>query len=441
MTGRMITRMVWKDLRTVRQLWLVFALGTLGIMIAYPWLMRLGNSAVTLNEITGAMCVLAVILPLVYGAACSCVMFANEHEERTYEWLRALPATPRRLLAAKLSVSWVTTIVMALALLAIAVTINRDAFLRRLHGFTEAVGGDEIVRQLASIGGVYLLAVAEVVLVGLLSSMLVRRTVTAAFLMVILLFVVNLVALSVADIAFSIDPFGGSEEDVYAFWRGKVFVLVVLTLLNSLLVGRWFGWRKSQTISFTDRNIARGDRVTSTWKRHLLWHQFRQAKWYLVGLAVTCTVSSIFILQGIIGLDITGFDGRQIAPFIWFFMPPIWGALVFAADNESYRFRYFTQRGVNPKAVWYSRQLFGLLGLLAMYLIYCLLRLAILDRQSAPRFVGTADVGTVTLFAFNTFSWLYPLAAYSFGHVCSMFLRHILVAGFVAVVLNGIFGV
>jgi len=43
-------------------------------------------------------------------------MFANEHEERTYNWLRALPLTPRQLFIAKFTAALLTTIAMALVL-------------------------------------------------------------------------------------------------------------------------------------------------------------------------------------------------------------------------------------------------------------------------------------------------------------------------------------
>ena len=85
-------------------------------MCLLPVYLRWLTESVSQRYIVQSVCYLAAASPLFYAVGCSSAMFANEHEERTYNWLRALPLTPRQLFIAKFTAALLTTIAMALVL-------------------------------------------------------------------------------------------------------------------------------------------------------------------------------------------------------------------------------------------------------------------------------------------------------------------------------------
>jgi hypothetical protein len=136
-----------------------------------------------------------------------------------------------------------------------------------------------------------------------------------------------------------------------------------------------------------------------------------------------------------------------LAAMIWWAIPTIWGSLLFATDKEGNSYRFFAQRGVRPTSVWLSRQVFGIAGLLVIYVFSLVVSIAtglirnwgIVDWAITP--IDFSQAGLIIGFGFTTYSLLCPLAAYTIGQFCSMFFRNAIVAGFVAMLLSFGFGV
>ncbi len=82
-------RLIWKEYRLQRALWLaVAAISSLLMLLVYA----VGAGSLSEAEQWHPLFGIALVFPALYALGCGAVLFAGEHEAGTYEFERALPA-------------------------------------------------------------------------------------------------------------------------------------------------------------------------------------------------------------------------------------------------------------------------------------------------------------------------------------------------------------
>ena len=94
---RPLGRMLWKEYRQQRALWLVILAMGLMIQLAFRVLQsRVASSAssASSNELIGVVWGVSLFMPLFFLVGSSAMLFALEREERTSDWLVGLATPP-----------------------------------------------------------------------------------------------------------------------------------------------------------------------------------------------------------------------------------------------------------------------------------------------------------------------------------------------------------
>ncbi|RLS33616.1 MAG: hypothetical protein DWH78_12495, partial [Planctomycetota bacterium] len=92
-----ITRLIWKEYRVQRTLWLALFIGWLVIFSLIRWYSADAHQGPLGLRFASIFCV-----SICFGAAAICIAFAGEVEERTAGWLRMMPCSTSQLMTGKL---------------------------------------------------------------------------------------------------------------------------------------------------------------------------------------------------------------------------------------------------------------------------------------------------------------------------------------------------
>ena len=82
-------RVVWKEYRVQRPLWIAIAVGTLVIELL---LLATPEKLLTVEKMP-ALFAISLAAAAIYGLGCGATLFATERETETYDFLRALPVS------------------------------------------------------------------------------------------------------------------------------------------------------------------------------------------------------------------------------------------------------------------------------------------------------------------------------------------------------------
>lgn len=92
-------RLMWKEMRVLRQLWLLCGLGVTALMLL---ILAIGESNEHMQGYSSAFWILTIWIPPVYILAAVATMFAGEREEGTLTWLTGLAPRLTTLLATRI---------------------------------------------------------------------------------------------------------------------------------------------------------------------------------------------------------------------------------------------------------------------------------------------------------------------------------------------------
>lgn len=330
MRALLFPRLVWKEYRVLRGYWL--SLLVVGLLIEFFTAEFSRDAQLTLFSLPW---VVAAFFALGAGAT----LFAIEREEQTIEFLRGLPASPSRLFVGKLTLVLGGTLLLGVALSAAALP---------------AVGHDQLRNLVASntgwvIGAPLLL---QVVAWGVFFSLLLARPLVAALLATLATFVSCFV---VAYVATACDTMPGWR----AGWEGLPHALMtaVVFLLDFVLTRRWLRG---------DARRSYGLRIARAIDMRRLWWQEARQSGLVMGALLT------------LGLLLSMSNWASLGPHSPMSVPiaalifALLGSCVFLADQTGGQFRYFTERGINPRRLWLARQLFWAAPLLALMVFFLL---------------------------------------------------------------------
>jgi ABC-type transport system involved in multi-copper enzyme maturation permease subunit len=444
-------RFIWKEFRMLRGLWL--ALLVMGAMM--QWTVQ----ALAPYSLDHALMLFSVALgaTVLYAVGAASTSFSVEHEDETYDFLAGLPATWLPLFTGKLAV------VVASAV-ALAVCLSIAGWM--LSGF-ETPAGNGTALAIGFLG----VAVLEAIAWGTVFSLWVQRPLIAAILTVVVgAVVVNvLVSLSSSYPVASTNPAAYLEAAPL-----RLVVTAVVLLAGGMIARRWLATDKADTagrgatlgpwqrIRFRMAARLRPEaRSTSQASRRMLlarlvWQTWREGRKLLlaplgVALLLLLGMTAVATLATILG-SLPQFVPVGLTCTV-FFVPALYGAMAFSADQRRGRYRFLAEHAARPRYVWLARHIVWLGTLAVVAAAIFLLVLALLSVAwrfnaantlenylrwgvQAPemnyRVIEAIRIGTQG----TTLAAIGMLAAYGIGQLSSMLVRSEILASFLAIVLS-----
>ena len=112
--------LAWKEYRAVRLFWMaIIGLTVVGYFVVT-------SLAIEPPVRTAWIFNLALVAPVLFALGCTAAAFSGEQEEGTFEFLRAAPVSSRQVLASKLCLTAIGTVVMFILLWPVAQWFNRS---------------------------------------------------------------------------------------------------------------------------------------------------------------------------------------------------------------------------------------------------------------------------------------------------------------------------
>lgn len=439
MTGRFFSYQIfWKEYRQMRGFWLgVFGL-TLMLQVILCFTIPASDSSPPLYG-------LAISFPILYALGCGATAFALEHENGTYDFLRALPTRSLQTFVSKIAFT-----VVSAPLLVIALSASAAILALRMDPLASFVPTATVLIQ--AVGSALLLwAVGSTLLFvwAAFFSLLMRHAVKAALLGGCA------AALSMLLAASLLETVAGVRGDTSP-WVAFGIVIAVLSVVDVGLGARWYCEPSTGRI---DRNRkGRRDELAETDARvleatpagisrfgHLVWLQWRQSKGMLFILSMIFAAALLGLIwhggvaepvrrslpRGTLRwfLDLTS-GCSALAIYVGMTIIPLAGANVFAGDQRQQQFRFLADRGTSPRSVWWSRHPVWIAAVLIWTAVACVPLAFVLvpwiargpsDAYYFLRFFGLAAVFSIPI-------------AYCFGQFCSMLIRSGVLCGTVAIV-------
>lgn len=406
-----VYRVMWKEYRAQRTLWCAY----LFIGALFCVFNRTGNYHLPL--IGSWMGLIA----LMHAVGCGVLLFANERETGTSNWLIGISVPPSSHLTGKLLFATLSTVLLQLALVLLSIMVFSDAPLRN-------------IKYVISISA---LTAALTLPWAMLGSLLCERVLLSVAVSFLAWLVVQVIPLSIVS-----------------QWRfiGQELLIVAYTAFSTLAVvgfDIWLGWRWCQG-KFVGRSalqqMTRGasdwgswltfpafwtarprlivdftDPTRRAWHR-LVWYERYRDQHYWALLALGC-------LGGVTAGN-WAFPGSA-APRLFgitfcIVIPALMGTFAFQRDSEVTSTRFFAERGVNPYSLWLAKQFVWLpRALLTTGASLIALQIGQKIRSSGSQF------GSSSLW-FNDIHWFWPVAlilmSFGCGQAWSLIARPLLAA-------------
>ncbi len=344
-------RLVWKEYRLQRALWISMAVLTVLVQLLVLVFVQPGVDRITYIFAIG------LGFPAFYALGCGATLFATEHETGTYGFQRALPVSALRLFGGKVALACISTIALIGLLWLLSAILAGWQFPRE---------GDNLV-----IWGLWGLAAVELLVWGIFFSLLCTRPLLAAIL------AVTAASLSVHVVAGGPGPHLGGQPYLEAV-PFRVGIAGLVALADVWLGCRWFRERivAADRVGKFRRGEPTGNETAAVRPGvlpartailgRLVWQQWRQSASIMASLGALLVP---LILAGV-WVWMTPAHIRQerlsVAMILAAVMACLLGASVFLGDQQRRRFRFFAEQGVRPRYVWLSRQVICIMPVLLL---------------------------------------------------------------------------
>jgi len=428
--SRSFSRIVWKEYRAQRTLWIALYLGAVLLQLLFLIL-----SPETQKSLPQYPYTIAAVLSVCYAVSCGAMLFAGEREEETDRLLQTLAVAPRQLITGKL-----TYAVPSLALFTLLAFVTAAGVMAIHHGTFRIPPIQDSNESLS----VYLFSIPVGLAAALLSSLLTRTVLSALVGGVVFL-------LLISSLVHNLFRSGHEWMDVLS---ATTLLLVSLPMVSPWLRGGP-DWSKMLALlqrasseksgtgflgSLLQRAAVRSS-LESRMFGVLVWRELRAAfPVPLAGLVVNSGLIPALILSEKEWNQST-FLGSWVALSVmtsWFLLCSV-GLLAFTGDQYRGRMKFYTDRGASPWSIWLAKQMVWLgvlatLAILTAFLIYLLNRgsppLQYLNRRGTPLEPTWPD--TIQLYA----SCL--LMTYACVQLFAMWFRRTLLAAAFAFVACGL---
>lgn len=352
MTTKAVKAMFWKEYR--QQILLLAAIFLLGILFQFSACL----SSLFVHN-TPAYWSLGMFVTALYAAGAAGVLFAREHDEKTFGFLRSLPLTADTILVGKLT--WLLSSTLLLGLLMGFESLFWVAF----------AGTGDSGPLIFGVAGV---AVVEALCWGLFWSVRSRSQLNALL--------ATFLSASIGAYAMSLIwnyTFGGGNQLVIDMYAGGAVLRLPLALAVgaiALLNARKWLYRQmgrplptltpTQLTRRSKKLLARPRRGEMRW---LLWLAFRQSRTAFLYLGLTFALmigvlaafyKNVFPTDALFELTLALLLGLAVGLAFC--------SSVFFRDQQNNAAAMLTHRGIAAGKIWWSRMLvFG-----AAYALYCI---------------------------------------------------------------------
>ncbi|HJS07677.1 MAG TPA: hypothetical protein VJ809_08445, partial [Pirellulales bacterium] len=441
-----LRRFVWKEIRMLRGLWL--AVLVLGGLIQWALVALSPPSA----DHAAILFTTALAAATLYAVGAAATIFSVEHEDETYDYLACLPATWGPIFIGKVSVSVASAMALACGLVVVGWLL----------------AGREMPEEskAAVAAGLFGVAILEAVAWGTLFSLLIKRPLPAA----IVTLVVGAAAVNLAVYLFA--PYANANLDAVTYSgaaAARLAIVAFVLALSMIVARRWlvtgaagrslgaraWAWSRRPTLRIAERARRSHDRRQANGRSmlaRLVWQSWRDGGKMLL---LPFGVAAVLLLGVASVVTLTGSRG-EIAAASWLatslFVPALYGALAFSADQRRGSNRFLAEHAARPRLVWLARHVVWLGALLvlstAIWLVVVSLT-ALGARFIAHLFVEEiVESGNIRYFGNDTpivlgyfidgasLTWCGILTAYGLGQLCSMLLRSEILAAFTALLLS-----
>lgn len=407
-------RLVWKEYRTQRALWLTLLIATPMLQVAFlmlSWVLDDFRPITFTHDTANSMMAIAFIASAVYLLGCCGTMFSVEHEMGTFDFQRLLPANQPQILWSKIGFAFGSTVLLSAALW--IVTPGVLLF---------------IAPRSSSWFGTYgLLYMAELFGWSILASLLIRQPLAA---------VIVAIAAQTVAMQYVLPYLTKGHFDFNLSNSDRLFLLLRLSVLLALVIGdivlgklwiedrlRLPRWRFRGKPDIAPSYLA-GAELSSYfgqrrigWSR-LLWLGWRDSRWMIAGLLMWFGYCWKATPKN------SEWHELMLPYYIGSF---VCGLLAFASEQWSGRFRFATERGCSPRIVWLSRHATWLPAVLLMTVV-----VRWLCFHNPQAFSGDRSQ--------SEFEWaaalIGPFVCYSAGQFAAMLFRTTVVAFAVGLVLT-----
>jgi len=400
-------RLAWKEYRQQRELIIAIAIITfviLGIMLAWSWVENQAVSPATAYH-------LALMMPVFYALGCGATLFAGEHERDTFAFLRALPLRSHDAFWPKFAIGVCSTLVLTAVLLLMTTLFTFGRF---------ALRADDL--QLL---GYYFLIMSEVLVWTMLFSQLLKHPFWAIAVAGIA-YLTSVVAV-VAPLGM---VFTTPETQLVAFTIARSALVIVLAGVNIALGTKWLERDRVLATSQaapTSEAVASAKWPATRWTMlgRLWWQSLRESGWIfaIVYGALTLLSVLIFLDQGPPGM-------------VWGCLPVLIGSFTFFQDHWKQQYRFFSERGISARMLWWARILASLTVCLP-WLVVLLITMATQSPQ-APQSNGGL-FGDGRIFQWPADMLLLAVLCFAWGQWCSLVIRSGMLGLFIGVVASFFF--
>ncbi len=416
-------RLIWKEYRTQRPLWLALLIATPLMQVAML-ILRFVNDDYRIHaytpETANGLMAIGFIASIVYLLGCCATMFSVEHETGVFDFQRVLPTNQPRVFWAKVSFAAASSLLLT----AILWLVTRGVFLWDApHGSTW-------------FGTYGLLYMAEIFAWSIFASLIVRQPLWGVIAAIAWQSLSMQLVLPYLTSGRLNDDVQLLNEDL-RFTLSRFGVLILLTAADVVLGKLWFEdrlrlprWRmrltRDSVASYpADAELPpyRGQRQIG-WSR-LLWLSWRDGRWVMI---------AFLVWYGFHFLRMKNFREWELLMLPSFIGSYFFGVFAFAPEHWGGRFRFLTERGCSPRFAWLSRQVVWIPPLLLMCAGTLWKRN--LENVANPHSADQAAIEVMT-------AGVVPLIAYSAGQFAAMLIRSSVVAiavGIALTVFGGIWG-
>lgn len=443
-------RFLWKEYRMLRGFW--FGVAVLGSLMQWA----LAQMMFSTDGIPRLMLHVGWGAAALYAIGAAVTLFSAESEERTRDFLLNLPGRWLPMFAAKVTLAVVSAFGLGLVLGVMGGWIN---------GGTWASVAD--FQNVMAVWGV---GVLEATAWGLLFSLWMKQPLLAA--------VLAIAAASFgAQLAIAATPTAHYSFTLHAYSEAvplRLFLASAVFMLDVWLGARWYeaaprrSRRKKtplESASTTSKTVATDTHAKGSRRKvmaRLLWQTWRESwKTMLaaipIGLFLTASVSVLIHASH-------GYADLPTPILTLLFLPALFGALVFRADQRGDHRQFLVSHASRPRYVWLARHLFWgtcLLGMtvLVNVTIWAVVALGIggsthqilwsvfgvgspgdfysgqmlgEPRQLSSRLVVLLSLAMRSL----SIGWTAFFTAYALGQFCSLMLRREILAGLLAIIFS-----
>ncbi len=342
-----IRRLIWKEYRTQRSLWLALVAGAVLLQSLVLWYPAAGSIRLQFPL------VITYVLSACFAAACGGILFAGEDEEETRAFLRQLPLQPWRAVLAKLSFG------IGAVLAFLCVTLVTAALV-------VVVGGGYLGEMLRQDLTVYGKSVAGTFFWGVLLSLLTRRVLPTV--------VCTLIA-EVLLVGFLSNFWVHSPHESVGQYTSYAAAIAIVAAADVVLTLRWAAGQPVLGLRVRGPAMPAAERRQRMWLKAAEWTSRRgspdtRATTALVwrelrGIAPFCLWWG---LLGVLLVDLVTRLLPMVPTHIAFLAatPAVCGLMTCLGDQRRQTHRFLADHGVSAARVWWCKQIPWLLTALLL---------------------------------------------------------------------------